>query len=243
MISCIIIDDETHAIELLKSHVSKVSFLDLKSTFTNPLEAITLLNNQEIDLVFIDIQMSQLSGLDFIRLFPSKTKFIVTSAFKEYALESFEYEVIDYLLKPISFDRFLKSVQKAMNQLAFSDQHAPADTQSYILVKTDIKKLQKVELEEIVYIEGLKNYVSIQRGPQPSIITLLNLKDLENSLPKDRFIRVHKSYIISIDKITTIEGNQVFLKNTEESIPLSETYKTAFFDSLRQRIIGNKKTL
>ncbi len=244
MISCIVIDDETHAIELLKSHIAKVSFLDLKGEYTNPLDAIGVLNSRDIDLVFIDIQMPQLSGLDFIRLFPRKTKFIITSAFKEYALESFEYDVIDYLLKPISFDRFLKSVQKAMNHLAFSEETLTAEPQTYILVKTDIKKLQKVELEDIVYIEGQKNYVAIHKGQQQQpVITLLNMKDLESSLPKDRFIRVHKSFIISIDKITTIEGNQIFLKSTAEGIPLSETYKTVFFDTLKQRIIGNKKNI
>lgn len=242
MISCIIIDDETHAIELLKSHVTQVSFLELKAAFTNPFDALALLNKQEIDLVFIDMHMPQLAGLDFIRLLPNRTRFIITTAFKEYALESFEYAVIDYLLKPISFDRFLKSVQKAASQLVFSDQHALTDAQSYILVKTDIKKLQKVDWAEIVYIEGLKNYVSIHRVQQPAVITLLNLKDLENNLPKDRFIRVHKSYIISIDKITTIEGNLIFFKNIKTGIPLSETYKTIFFDSLRQRIISNRKS-
>lgn len=188
--------------------------------------------------------MPQLSGMDFIKLMKSKARIIITSAFKEYALESFEYEVLDYLLKPISFDRFLKAVQKAMNQLTFAEEdNQTKQTKNYIVVKTDAKnKLQKIELDEIVYIEGMKNYVTIHKDQQ-QVMTLLNMKDLDNDLPKDQFIRVHKSYIISIDKIKIIEGNQIFLKNVKESIPLSETYRQAFFDLLKQTIIGNKKPI
>jgi DNA-binding LytR/AlgR family response regulator len=242
MLTCIIIDDEQHAIDLLKSYIEKVSFLELKGTFNNPLSAIP---QTDVDIIFIDMQMPQLSGMDFIKLVHGKAKIIVTSAFKEYALESFEYEVLDYLLKPISFDRFLKAVQKAMNQLTFveEDIQAPRPQKNYIVVKTDAKnKLQKIELDEIVYIEGMKNYVTIHKEQQ-QVMTLLNMKDLDSSLPKDQFIRVHKSYIISIERIKIIEGNQIFLKNVKESIPLSETYKTAFFDLLKQRIIGNKKPI
>lgn len=243
MLTCIIIDDEQHAIDLLKSYIEKVSFLELRATFNNPLTAIP---ETDVDIVFIDMQMPQLSGMDFIKLMKGKAKIIITSAFKEYALESFEYEVLDYLLKPISFDRFLKAVQKAMNQLTFAEEDVQTHNKqqkNYIVVKTDAKnKLQKIELDEIVYIEGMKNYVTIHKEQQ-QIMTLLNMKDVDSSLPKDQFIRVHKSYIISIEKIKIIEGNQIFLKNVKESIPLSETYKAAFFDLLKQRIIGNKKPI
>ncbi|WP_217606505.1 LytTR family DNA-binding domain-containing protein [Chitinophaga sp. GbtcB8] len=241
MLSCIIIDDEQHAIDLLKSYIEKVSFLELKGTYNNPLNAITA---TDVDIIFIDMHMPQLSGMDFIKLMKGKARIIITSAFKEYALESFEYEVLDYLLKPISFDRFLKAVQKAMNQLTFAEEdNQTKQTKNYIVVKTDAKnKLQKIELDEIVYIEGMKNYVTIHKEQQ-QVMTLLNMKDLDNDLPKDQFIRVHKSYIISIDKIKIIEGNQIFLKNVKESIPLSETYRQAFFDLLKQTIIGNKKPI
>jgi DNA-binding LytR/AlgR family response regulator len=241
MLSCIIIDDEQHAIDLLKSYIEKVSFLELRGTYNNPLNAITA---TDVDIIFIDMQMPQLSGMDFIKLMKGKARIIITSAFKEYALESFEYEVLDYLLKPISFDRFLKAVQKAMNQLTFAEEdNQTKQAKNYIVVKTDAKnKLQKIELDEIVYIEGMKNYVTIHKEQQ-QVMTLLNMKDLDNDLPKDQFIRVHKSYIISIDKIKIIEGNQIFLKNVKESIPLSETYRQAFFDLLKQTIIGNKKPI
>ncbi|HEY8918443.1 MAG TPA: LytTR family DNA-binding domain-containing protein [Chitinophaga sp.] len=241
MLSCIIIDDEQHAIDLLKSYIEKVSFLELRGTYNNPLNAITA---TDVDIIFIDMHMPQLSGMDFIKLMKGKARIIITSAFKEYALESFEYEVLDYLLKPISFDRFLKAVQKAMNQLTFAEEdNQTKQTKNYIVVKTDAKnKLQKIELDEIVYIEGMKNYVTIHKDQQ-QVMTLLNMKDLDNDLPKDQFIRVHKSYIISIDKIKIIEGNQIFLKNVKESIPLSETYRQAFFDLLKQTIIGNKKPI
>lgn len=241
MLTCIIIDDEQHAIDLLKSYIEKISFLTLKGTFNNPLSAIP---ETDVDIIFIDMHMPQLSGMDFIKLIRGKAKIIITSAFPEYALESFEYEVLDYLLKPISFDRFLKAVQKAMNQLAFAEEDMQAKKhKNYIVVKTDAKnKLQKIELDEVVYIEGMKNYVTIHKDQQ-QIMTLLNMKDLESSLPRDQFIRVHKSYIISVDKIKIIEGNQVFLKGVKESIPLSETYKQAFFDLLKLTILGNKKPI
>jgi DNA-binding LytR/AlgR family response regulator len=242
MLKCIIIDDEQHSIDLLKSYIEKISFLQLTGTFNNPLNALSSI---DVDIIFIDIQMPQLSGLDFIKLVKERTKVIVISAFKEYAFESFEYAVLDYLLKPVSFDRLLKAVQKAMNQLAFAEEDARTGTanKNYIVVRVDAKnKLQKIELEDILYIEGMKNYVTIHKEQQ-NITTLLNMKDLESSLPKDQFIRIHKSYIISIDKIKIIEGNQVFLNNVKESITLSETYKTAFFDILKQRLIGNQKNL
>ena len=241
MLTCIIIDDEQHAIDLLKSYIEKISFLTLKGTFNNPLSAIP---ETDVDIIFIDMHMPQLSGMDFIKLIRSKAKIIITSAFPEYALESFEYEVLDYLLKPISFDRFLKAVQKAMNQLAFAEEDMQAKKQkNYIVVKTDAKnKLQKIELDEVIYIEGMKNYVTIHKDQQ-QIMTLLNMKDLESSLPRDQFIRVHKSYIISVDKIKIIEGNQIFLKGVKESIPLSETYKQAFFDLLKLTILWNKKPI
>lgn len=242
MLRCIIIDDEQHAIDLLKSYIEKISFLELIDTFNNPLNAISKI---DVDIIFIDVQMPQLSGMDFIKLVKDKTKVIITSAFKEYAFESFEYEVLDYLLKPISFDRLLKAVQKAMNQLTFTEEDNKHLYQhkNYIVVKIDAKnKLQKIELEDIVYIEGMKNYVTIHKEQQ-QITTLLNMKDLESSLPKDQFIRVHKSYIISIDKIKIIEGNQIFLRNMKESITLSETYKLTFFDLLKQKLIGNKKNI
>lgn len=241
MLTCIIIDDEQHAIDLLKSYIEKISFLTLKGAFNNPLSAIP---ETDVDIIFIDMHMPQLSGMDFIKLIRGKAKIIITSAFPEYALESFEYEVLDYLLKPISFDRFLKAVQKAMNQLAFAEEDMQAKKhKNYIVVKTDAKnKLQKIELDEVVYIEGMKNYVTIHKDQQ-QIMTLLNMKDLESSLPRDQFIRVHKSYIISVDKIKIIEGNQIFLKGVKESIPLSETYKQAFFDLLKLTILGNKKPI
>jgi two-component system, LytTR family, response regulator len=242
MLKCIIIDDEQHSIDLLKSYIEKISFLQLTGTFNNPLNALSSI---DVDIIFIDIQMPQLSGLDFIKLVKEKTKVIVISAFKEYAFESFEYAVLDYLLKPVSFDRLLKAVQKAMNQLAFAEEDAKGSSshKNYIVVRIDAKnKLQKIELEDILYIEGMKNYVTIHKDQQ-NITTLLNMKDLESSLPKDQFIRIHKSYIISIDKIKIIEGNQVFLNNVKESLTLSETYKTAFFDILKQRLIGNQKNI
>lgn len=244
MLTCIIIDDEQHALDLLKEYISQVPYLDLKESFDKPLEALHYINQNSIDLIFVDIQMPQLSGLEFIKLTNRQTRIIITSAFREYALEGFEHEVVDYLLKPISFDRFLKAVQKAMNQVAFDDDDKKGDKQGdFIVVKTDAKnKLLKIDLKEICYIEGLKNYVAIYTDQQ-KVITLLNMKDIEDTLPKDQFIRVHKSYIIAIEKVKSIDGNQIFLKNIKEGILLSDTYKTAFLNILKQNLIGNKRKI
>lgn len=243
MLTCVIIDDEQHALDLLRDYVSQVSFLDLKGTFNNPLEALHYVNEQPIDLIFVDIQMPQLTGLDFIKLVKRKTNIIITSAFKEYALEGFEYEVVDYLLKPISYDRFFRAVQRVMSQLAFEEEKQQEKQSDYIVVKTDAKnKLQKIELKEISHIEGLKNYVAIHTDQQ-RIVTLLNMKDLDESLPKDQFIRVHKSYIIAIERIKSIDGNQIYLKNVKDGIQLSDTYKTTFFNILKQSLVGNKRKI
>lgn len=244
MLTCILIDYEQHAVDLLKSYIEKVPFLTLKGTFNNPLSAV---HETDVDIIFIDMHtpgdmnMPQLSGMDFIRLLRSRAEIIITSAVPEYALQSFEYEVLDYLLKPFSFDRFLKAVQKAQNQQALAAEDMQIRKQkNYIVVKTDAKnKLQKIELVDMIYIEGTKNYVTIHKEQQ-QVMTLLNMKDLENSLPKDQFIRVHKSYIISVDKIKIIEGKRIFLKGVKESIPLSETYKQAFFDLLNLTIPGSR---
>ncbi|GAA4310767.1 LytTR family DNA-binding domain-containing protein [Compostibacter hankyongensis] len=243
MLSCIIIDDEQHAIDLLKNYIDQIPFLQLEKSFSNPLHAIKFLNDHKADVAFVDIQMPQLSGIDFIRLVQGKTQVVITSAFKEYALEGYEHQVLDYLLKPITFDRFLKAAQRATELLEKPADRPVAEqpANSYIIVKKDTKnRLQKIELDEIRFIEGLKNYVSIYTEQQ-KIITLLNMKDLEDSLPRNRFIRIHKSYIISLDKVRTVEGNFVFLKNFKTGIPLGETYKASFLNTLRNHQVGSKK--
>ncbi|QNK62328.1 response regulator transcription factor [Pedobacter sp. PAMC26386] len=241
MIACLIIDDEPHAVEILRAYVDQIPFLKLQGVTNNPIDVMNEINEGKIDLVFLDIHMPQISGIDFIKLINGKCKIILTTAYSEYALAGFENEVIDYLLKPISFERFLKASQRAMNLSIPSYIEKWKSEDDYMFVKTEIKgKILKVAFKDINYIEGLKNYVSIFTDTE-RIIALLNIKDLEEILPESDFMRVHKSYIISVEKIKAIEGNQIILKNSTEKIPLGETYKPRFFERLRSKVVGSKK--
>lgn len=235
MISCLVVDDEQSAVDLLCAFIRKTPFLTLAGATTNPLEALSLLQAQPIDLLFLDIHMPQLSGLDLMRLLPGSTRVVLTTAYSEFAVQGFELEALDYLLKPIAFERFLKAAQKARPAavspaVAAAPEAALAD---YIFVKTESKgKMAKVDFADIVYVEGLKNYVSIQTLHE-RVVTLLNIKDLGERLPARHFMRVHKSYIVSLDKIRALDGNQIFLKGMNTFVPLGDTYRTAFFEALQ----------
>lgn len=235
MISCLVVDDEQSAVDLLCAFIRKTPFLTLAGATTNPLEALSLLQAQPIDLLFLDIHMPQLSGLDLMRLLPGGTRVVLTTAYSEFAVQGFELEALDYLLKPIAFERFLKAAQKARPSavspaVAAAPEAALAD---YIFVKTESKgKMAKVDFADIVYVEGLKNYVSIQTLHE-RVVTLLNIKDLGERLPARHFMRVHKSYIVSLDKIRALDGNQIFLKGMNTFVPLGDTYRPAFFEALQ----------
>ena len=224
-----VIDDEPLAIELLKDHISKVSFLELISTFNNPMEALVSINTNPVDLVFLDIQMPQLNGIQFMQLLQNRAQVIISSAYQEYAIEGFEHNVIDYLLKPVSFERFYRAVEKAYNlknpsqKINKSQEMHPA-TGGYIFIKVETKMV-RVELDDILFIEGLKNYVSIYTKTQ-RIITLQVMKQLEEALPPNRFVRVHKSYIVALDKITSIERQEISIK--DRIIPIGATYAEHF---------------
>lgn len=243
MISCLIVDDEQSAIDILRTFVEKTPFLSLVGSTTNPLEALGILQSQSVDLLFLDIQMPQISGLDLLRMLKGKTKVILTTAYSEFAVESFELDALDYLLKPIAFERFLKAAQKALNTSLEPSPRWQAEEKAddYIFVKTESKgKMTKINFSDILYVEGQKNYVSINTS-QESITTLLNIKDLEERLPPRQFMRVHKSYIISLDKIGAIDGNQILFKNMKAYVPLGETYRAAFFEALQQNVMGGKR--
>jgi DNA-binding LytR/AlgR family response regulator len=243
MLTCYVIDDEKGAVDLLVNFIEKTPFLKLAGTTTNPLEAIKVLKDQKVDLVFLDIQMPNITGLELMSIFQGKFNVILTSAYSNYALEGFENNALDYLLKPFSFDRFLKAAQKALTATAFSaPQWQPEEQEDdYIFVKTENKgKMIKVNFKDILYVEGLKNYVSIYTK-EDRIVTLLNIKDLEERLPQKRFLRVHKSYIVSVDSIKALDGNQILLTDIKAYIPLGETYRPAFFNSLQKNVMGGKK--
>jgi two-component system LytT family response regulator len=232
MIRCIVLDDEQHAIDLLNSYIEKTPLLELVHSTTSPLEALTILGQEKIDLIFSDISMPEISGIDFVRALSGKHQVIFTSAYGEFALEGFENDVIDFLVKPISFPRFLKSVQKASVLISSAKQSMVSSEETFFFVKTEQKgKLIKVNFEDIEYVEGMKNYVGIyQKGE--CILALMNMKYLEEALPEKLFVRVHNSYIVSINNITMVEGNYVRLKNIAGKIPIGVTYKAHFIERI-----------
>lgn len=239
MIRCLVVDDEQHAIDIITHYISQTSYLELVSSTTNPVAALQTVVTENIDLVFLDVQMPELSGIDFVKAINGKAKVILTTAYSEFAIEGFELDVVDYLLKPIRFARFLTAVQKAVKDTTekISDTEASAN-EDYIFVKTESKgKLLKINLADIEYIEGMKNYVAIYRGGQKTLV-YTNLKDLVNHLPARQFVRVHKSFIIPINRITGIEGNHILLKNVSADILIGENYKADLMDIIRNKMIS-----
>lgn len=242
MINCIIVDDEQHAIDVLEHYVKQVPTLQLVASLTNPVQALGILNTQKIDLVFLDIQMPELSGIDLARTIRgSRTRVILTTAYSEFVSEGFELEVVDYLLKPVPFPRFLKAVQRVDQLLSAqpSPDTPPEETagDDYFFVKTELKgKMLKINCRDIDYIESMKNYVAIHHNGTRTM-ALLNMKDLEDRLPARQFTRIHRSFIIALDKITAIEGNTVLLRGVREAILLGETYKPAFLEKMKGKMM------
>ncbi|MDQ3279172.1 MAG: LytTR family DNA-binding domain-containing protein [Bacteroidota bacterium] len=239
MINCLVVDDEQHAIDILKHYISQTPFLHLSAATTNPVEALQLLSEHPVDLIFLDIQMPELSGIDFIRAIGGKANVILTTAYSEFALESYELGVVDYLLKPIRFARFLQAVQKVSQGKEDGSVAAEAvqPEDDYIFVKTESKgKLLKINLADIDYIEGMKNYVAIHCSGKKTLV-YTSMKELEERLPQKSFLRVHKSFIIPIAKITGIEGNLLRLKDVKEEILIGESYKTDLMEIIRGKMI------
>src|SRR5829696_1217130 len=238
MINCLIVDDEQHAIDILVHYVSQTPYLHLAAATTNPIEALQIVNTQKIELIFLDIQMPELTGIDFIKAIQGKADVILTTAYSEFALESYELNVVDYLLKPIRFPRFLQAVQKIANENEHpAELHETAIEDDYIFVKTESKgKLLKINLNEIEYIEGMKNYVAIYCGGKKTLV-YTSMKELEERLPHKSFLRVHKSFIIPIAKITGIEGNLLRLKNVTAEIMIGENYKAELMEIIKGKMI------
>ena len=238
-LTCIIVEDEPLARQLLEQYVRKVPHLELLKAFSNPLEALDFLRNNEVDILFSDIQMPEITGFTLLKILQKKPLIILTTAYSEYAIEGYELDVIAYLLKPITFEKFLKAVEKA-TQLKSEKQPLieekkslyteggtapiPADIQQFIFVK-DGTKLVKIRLPDILYIEGLKDYVSIYTR-EKKIVTLQTLKSLETQLPDNQFIRIHNSYIVSLEGIDAIDKERVQIGKS--FLPISDTYRKAF---------------
>lgn len=228
-IKCIIVDDEPLAVQLLENYVKKIPFLNLVFTSNNPVTVLEYIQNNEADLIFLDIQMPQLSGINFMKIAGEQLKYILTTAYSEYALEGYEHNVIDYLLKPISFERFSKSTLKAQEHFQIKDSGI-----SHFFVKSSGQQ-NRINFDDISFIESIKDYVNIKTENQEHIV-LETLKSLENQLP-DRFARVHKSFIINLNKIQTIDGKNIQLIS-EKTIPIGETYKSDFLLKIKNRSIS-----
>lgn len=236
MINCIIIDDEQSSIDLIRNFCVKIPYLNVLGEFTNPIDASSYLASNQVDLIFLDINMPKISGIDFIKLH-KETNVILITAYSEYSLDSYEYGVIDYLLKPISYDRFLNATNKALNRIPKNISQTTQSNQTpYFYVKTDRGKFVKLSFKDIKYIEGLKNYILICTINE-KIITLLSMKSIEEKLPSNSFIRVHKSYIINWDYFDSIDGNTIRIEGADLKIPLGNTYRTAFIEILNMNLI------
>jgi DNA-binding LytR/AlgR family response regulator len=225
MMRCIAIDDEPFALKLMGDDIQKVPFLELAATCTSAEQALEIMKKEKIDLVFLDIQMPVLKGTDFLRMLKNPPMVIMTTAFENYALEGFELNVTDYLLKPIPFDRFLKAVNRAHEQHLLKEQKVKND-EGFFFVHAEYKEI-KIFFNQILYVEGLKDYVKIFLNTQPRpILTRLNLKAIESKLPADQFCRVHNSFIVSLAKITSTLKSQIDIGSV--AIPIGEKYANDF---------------
>jgi two-component system, LytTR family, response regulator len=220
--SCLIIEDEPLALEKTKDFVMKVPFLHLSATFDNALTGLAYLNNNKVDLLFLDINMDELSGIELLESSRIHSQVIITTAYQEYALKGYELQITDYLLKPFTFNRFLQAVNKARENLVRRASDSPPD---FIFVKTE-NRLEKIMINEIVYIEGMRDYRRIHTINN-KIMTLQNFSEFETLIPASLICRVHKSYMVALNKIVSIERSRI--KIADQLIPISETYKDAFF--------------
>jgi DNA-binding LytR/AlgR family response regulator len=231
---CLIIDDKPLAVDVLADYVRKTPFLELVACTTNPLEGLDILRTKPIDLVFLDIQMPELSGLQLMAITGRQRLFVLTTAYPDYALEGYEHDVVDYLLKPISFDRFYRSAEKALKL----SQHLPAptttaapatDTTEHLFVKTE-HRIQRILLRDLLYAESLQNYVVLQTT-EGRVMTLQTLKSIEEQLPAATFCRVHRCYIVGLRHITAVEKSRIFIGNNV--LPIGDKYRDAFYRAIQ----------
>ncbi len=239
-ISCFIVDDEPLALSLVESYVNKTPFLELTGKFSSALACSAAINDTPPDVIFLDIQMAELSGIEFAKFLPEKTRVIFTTAFQQYALEGYRVNALDYLLKPFSYAEFLQAATKALewvniNRKATNTTIEETETIQSIFVKADYR-LVKVEIDDILYIEGLKDYLKIYTEGNPqAIVTHITMKAMEEMLPAEKFLRVHRSFIVQKNKIRIVEHNRIVFGKTY--IPVSDTYKDKFDIFIREKLL------
>jgi len=229
-LNCIAVDDEPLALEVIKRFGEKIPALNLMETFQNPIEAVEFIKENPVDLVFLDIQMPDLTGLEFMNSFAEKPMVIFTTAYADYAIESYEVDAIDYLLKPVLFDRFYKAVNKALMKIEESGTEIRAE-EDFMFIKSDTR-IFKINYNDILYIEGMRDYIAVHT-PKQRILTLMSMTRMLDKLPKRRFMRVHKSYIIGIGHIHMIQNNRVLINQKE--IPISNSYKEQFLKFIENK--------
>ncbi|MGE4512589.1 MAG: LytR/AlgR family response regulator transcription factor [Chryseobacterium sp.] len=224
-IKCIVVDDEPLAISLLENYIREIPFLEMVFSSENPIEALEYIQKNDSDLVFLDIQMPELTGINFMKILGDKMKYILTTAYSEYALEGYEHNIVDYLLKPISLERFRKSAIKAQERFSLGKQE-----QNHFFVKSSGKQ-HKVNFADILYIESIRDYVNIKTADEEFIV-LDTLKSMEQQLPESFFVRVHKSFIINLNQIKSV-GTKKIIINPEHEIPIGENYKMNFLSRIK----------
>lgn len=227
-INCLIIDDEPLAIQVLKTYMEELDFLEIVASFRSARKALSFLAENSVDLIFLDIQMPLLNGLDFVKSLEKPPAIIFTTAYRDFAVESYELDAQDYLVKPISFDRFYRSVDKYRKTI--QDESPPLSKIDFLQVKAD-KKYYRIPFDEIHYIENIKDYVLIH-GPKSSITVYERIRSLEESLPSEQFIRIHRSFIIALSKIRAFDATYVYLGEAE--LPIGRTYKNKVLQILNQ---------
>ena len=238
-LKCSVIDDEPLARELICSFVKKTPFLELENSYASASEAVRSIIDGKVDLVFLDIQMPELNGIEFAKIIPPECRIVFVTAFEQYAIEGFRHNAIDYLLKPVSYSEFLNAANRALVWAELNEKARLAAKKDgepqFIIVKSEYKLIQ-IDISKITYIEGLKDYVKIYTEDSPNcILSLMNMKTIEQRLPADKFIRVHRSFIVQMSKINVIERNRIVFG--KKYIPISDTYKKAFNDYLQKHTI------
>ncbi len=234
-LSCMIVDDEPMALNLVESYVAKTPFLDLRKKCSSAIEAVEFINNETVEILFLDIQMPDLTGLEFSKMLPKHTRVIFTTAFDQYALEGFKVEALDYLLKPFDYAEFLTAANKALEWFTLvkgKTETAVSGKKEFLFVKSEYKQL-RIRLSDVLYFEGLKDYIKIwlKDNPKP-ILTLMSLKLLQEELPTSEFMRVHRSFIVSLKNIDVVERSQIIIN--KQRITVSEQYKPQFLEFINK---------
>lgn len=237
MIRCIAIDDEPLALHQIAGYIAKTPFLDLKGEFDSAIKAISFLHENEIDLMFLDINMPDLNGLDFVKSQSNPPKVVFTTAYPDYAVEGFRVNALDYLLKPIDYDIFLKSANKVLEWYSLREAKSTRidGNEKFLFLKSEYKIL-RINISDIKYIEGMREYVRVHLTGQKPIMTIISMRRIEEFLPHDRFMRVHRSFIVNLDKITTIDRNRIVFDNNV-FIPVSNQYSNKFQEYLNKNFL------